>query len=136
MLLTPTDYFVLTAAAGGAVLGLFIGFSGAAAFLSGTLVASFCALFGWQALGAYVSMPWLRALATVVGALLAFGLTRMIVRRFVRVMFAQPADAIFGALAAGFSACACALGLVWLGNFLGLLPYPSALLGEVLSHVG
>jgi len=136
MVLTPTDYAVLTAAAGGAVVGLFIGFSGMVAFLSGSVASAFCATFGWSLLECLALTPWLRVLAVVVGSLLAFGLVRMLVRRFIHVMIAQPGDAIFGALAAGAVAGAVGLGAVWLANLAGILPCPSALLDGVLGYVG
>lgn len=136
MVLTPTDYAVLTIAAGGAAIGLFLGLSGAAAFLAGTAVSVCCAIFGWSLLGEYVTTPWMRVLAMVIGVLLAFGLARFLVRRFIHVMIAQPGDAIFGALTLGAVGAAAALGAVWLGRYLQILPYPSALLDGVLGYVG
>ena len=45
--LAPSDYVILALAAGGALTGLFIGFSGALAFLAGSVGATFAARIGW-----------------------------------------------------------------------------------------
>ncbi len=137
MTLAPPDYVVLALAAGGVVTGLFIGLSGALAFFSGSLAASFVATFGWRFFASFVSSGLVRGIAVAFAALVAFWIARAIVRKTVKVALAQPGDAILGALAAGVSGFAVGLGAVWLAQFIG---FPgaegSSLLNEVVGHVG
>ena len=137
MTLAPPDYVVLVLAAGGVVTGLFIGLSGALAFVSGCLAASFAATFGWRFSESFLSSGLARGLAVALASLVAFWAVRALVRKTVKVALAQPGDSIFGAVAAGFSGFAVGIGLVWLAQFLG---FPgaegSSLLSEVLCHVG
>ena len=51
--LAPSDYVILALAAGGALTGLFIGFSGALAFLAGSVGATFAARIGWPLSASY-----------------------------------------------------------------------------------
>ena len=153
MTLAPPDYVVLVLAAGGVVTGLFIGLSGALAFFSGCLAASFAATFlaffsgclaasfaatfGWRFSESFLSSGLARGLAVALAALVAFWIARAIVRKTVKVALAQPGDSIFGAVAAGFSGFAVGIGLVWLAQFLGIPGAEgSSLLSEVLCHVG
>ena len=137
MTLAPPDYVVLALAAGGAITGIFIGLSGALAFFSGCLAASFAATFGWRFFASFISSGLARGLAVALVALVAFWIARAIMRKTVKVALAQPGDSILGALAAGISGFAVGIGVVWLAQFLG---FPgadeSSLLSEVLSHVG
>jgi hypothetical protein len=135
--LAPPDYVILALAAGGVVTGLFIGLSGALAFFSGCLAASFAATFGWRFSASLLSSGLARGLAVALVTLIAFWAVRALVRKTVKVALAQPGDSILGALAAGISGFAVGIGVVWLAQFLG---FPgaegSSLLSEVLSHVG
>jgi len=135
--LAPPDYIILALAAGGVVTGLFIGLSGALAFFSGCLAASFAATFGWRFSASLLSSGLARGLAVALVALVAFWAVRALVRKTVKVALAQPGDSILGALAAGVSGFAVGIGLVWLAQFIG---FPgaeaSSLLSEVLGHVG
>ena len=137
MTLAPPDYVILALAAGGVVTGLFIGLSGALAFFSGCLAASFAATFGWRFSASLLSSGLARGLAVALVTLIAFWAVRALVRKTVKVALAQPGDSILGALAAGISGFAVGIGVVWLAQFLG---FPgaegSSLLSEVLSHVG
>lgn len=137
MTLAPPDYVVLALAAGGAITGIFIGLSGALAFFSGCLAASFAATFGWRFFASFISSGLARGLAVALASLVAFWIARAIVRKTVKVALAQPGDSILGALAAGISGFAVGIGVVWLAQFLG---FPgaegSSLLSEVLCHVG
>ncbi len=137
MTLSPPDYVVLALAAGGAVTGLFIGLSGALAFFSGCIAASFAATFGWRFSSSVLSSGLARGVASALVALVAFWISRAVVRRSVKIALAQPGDSIFGAVAAGISGFAAGLGIVWLAQFMGLPGAEgSALLSEVLGHVG
>ena len=137
MTLAPPDYVVLVLAAGGVVTGLFIGLSGALAFFSGCLAASFVATFGWRFFASFISSGLARGLAVALASLVAFWIVRAIVRKTVKVALAQPGDAIIGALSAGISGFAVGIGIVWLAQFLGIPGADgSSLLSEVLCHVG
>lgn len=85
----------------GAVIGLFIGFSGALAFLFGTAAAVGAAYFSWEMAADFVSQTPLRALAVGLLALVVFGAVRWVVRKCVHGIVAQPGDSIFGALLCG-----------------------------------
>ncbi len=137
MNLAPPDYLVLALAAGGAVTGLFIGVSGALAFLAGTAGAVLTGHFGWPLSSDYFGSALARGVAVAIASLLAFWIVRTLVRRTVKFAVAQPGDAIFGALLAAASGLAVGLGLVWLGQFLGVPGAEgSVLLGEVIGNVG
>ena len=133
---TILDYIVLTITLASTIMGLFIGFSGAVAFFCGLAFAAFAAKFSWAQLASFLTADWARVLATLVITLLAFGLVRFIIRRFVHVLLAQPADAIFGALAALISGAAVSLAILWLLSFFGLVTADSILLTEVTRFVG
>lgn len=115
--LLTADYVILGFTLGGAVIGLLIGFSGAFAFLCGSIAAAAFGHFFNQYLKTVIGHGVLRALALTVAALLAFGLVRIIIRRFVRGMLAQPGDSIFGMLAACAAGAVVSLGGIWLWNF-------------------
>lgn len=94
--LLPADYVLLGLTAVLAVLGLFRGFSGTLAFVIASAAAALTAPFVWIRSAAYLAAPWTRALAVLVLVLLVFGLVRLIVRKLVNGLLAQPSDAIFG----------------------------------------
>lgn len=118
-----------------AVLGLFGGFSGFSASIAGTVAGSAAGMLAWKALAGVVAASWLRGAAALLAALLAFGIVRALVRKFVNGMLAQPADAIFGALAAGLVAFAASLAAMWGLDALGVVQCGSVLLEKVLSVV-
>ena len=137
MTLAPPDYVVLALAAGGVVTGLFVGLSGALAFFSGCIAASFVATFGWHFFASFISSGLARGLAVALASLVAFWIARAIVRKTVKVALAQPGDSILGALAAGVSGFAVGIGVVWLAQFLGIPGADgSSLLSEVIGYVG
>lgn len=135
--LLTADYVVLGFTLGGAVIGLLIGFSGAFAFLCGSIAAAAFGHFFNQYLRTVIDHGGLRGLVLTVSALLAFGLVRIIVRRFVRGMLAQPGDAVFGMLTASAAGVVLSLGGIWLWNF--VVPdhaVASILLRQVLGLIG
>ena len=137
MTLAPPDYVILAIAAGCAATGLFIGVSGALAFLAGTAAAVFAGRFGWPFSANYLESGLARGLAVSVATLFAFWIARALVKRTVKVAVAQPADAIYGAVLAAVSGLAVGLGVVWLAQFLGIPGAgESVLLEEAASHVG
>ena len=137
MNLAPCDYVILAMAAGGAVTGIFIGISGALAFLAGTAVSAGAARLGWPITAEYLESGIARAAATTLLSLVAFWIARTLVRRTVKVAVEQPGDAILGALAAALSGFALGLALIWLGQFLGIPgTEESAFLQLLVEYVG
>jgi len=96
--LLPADYVLCGFTIVMAVTGLFRGFSGTLAFLLATTAAVLVGLFGWGYSASFTTVLWMRGAGTVVGALLAFGIVRLIVRKLVGGLLAQPSDALFGLL--------------------------------------
>ena len=129
----PADYAILGAAAVAAVFGLLGGFSGALAFLAGTVGAAVAGRLAWHASLAWFDAAWARALASLALALVAFGLARKVVRLVVRNILAQPGDAIFGCLVAAASGLALALTAAYLLVLSNLWPVKSALLDRALA---
>ena len=137
MNLAPADYVILALAAGGAVTGLFIGFSGALSFLAGSVAASLAARFGWPLSTSYFQSGLARGFAVSLATLVVFWIVRTVVRRTVKVAIAQPGDSVFGVVASGAAGAAVGIGLVWLGQFFGVPGAESSVLLEgVLGHVG
>ena len=138
MTLATADYVILGAALVAGIFGLFGGFSGALAFLAGVGAASAAVRFGWDALASRIETPWLLALAALAVALVAFGIARLIVKKTVHKMLAQPGDAIFGAIVSAVAGFALAVAATYLAKTVGGddLGVESSILREVLSSVG
>ena len=94
----PADYVLCGLAIAMAVLGLFRGFSGTLGFVLGAIAAAFTASFGWAYSESFTTVAWQRGAGVLVATLLAFGLVRMIVKKLVNGLLAQPSDAVFGLL--------------------------------------
>ena len=94
----PADYALCGITIVMAVLGLFRGFSGTLGFVLGAIVALFTASFGWTYSASLTAVMWQRGTGVLVATLLAFGLVRLIVKKLVNGLLAQPSDAIFGLL--------------------------------------
>ena len=118
MELMSSDYVVLVVTIGGGVIGLFIGFSGALGFLSGTVAAAAAGTYAYPYLVSQIPNGWARGMAELVGVLVVFGLVRLVVRKLVRGLVAQPGDSIFGALVSALAGAVCSLGAIWLLAFL------------------
>ena len=138
MQFATVDYVILAATLVAAVFGLFGGFSGALAFLAGVAAAAASVRFGWGALESRIGSPWLLGLAALAMALVAFGIARLIVKKTVHKMLAQPGDAIFGFLVSAISGFALSVSAVYALNRLGLWESgeESLILNVVLSFVG
>lgn len=130
MALLPADYVILGAAAVAAVFGLIGGFSGALAFLAGTVGAAVAGRLAWFASLDWFDAAWARALSALALALVAFGLARKVVRLVVHNILAQPGDAIFGFLVAAASGFALALTAAYLLDLSGVWPVQSVLLKQ------
>ena len=94
----PADYVICGLTVVMAVLGLFRGFSGTLGFVLGTIAAAFTGSFGWAYSASFTEVAWQRGAGVLVAALLAFGLVRLVVKKLVNGLLAQPSDAIFGFL--------------------------------------
>ena len=94
----PADYAICGITIVMAVLGLFRGFSGTLGFVLGAVAAAFAASFGWAYSASFTDVAWQRGAGVLVVTLLAFGIVRLIVKKLVNGLLAQPSDAIFGFL--------------------------------------
>ena len=99
MELTPADYVLIGLVIALAVTGLFRGFSGTLAFTAALAAAAVAATVAWSFAPAWRSEVWARGGVTLVATLLAFGIVRILVKKTVNRLLAQPADALFGCLA-------------------------------------
>lgn len=94
-----------------ATLGLFRGFSGTLGFVLALTAALFTAFFGWMYSPVLTSVVWQRGGGVLLLTLLVFGLVRLIVKKLVNGLLAQPSDALFGCLLG--VAIGVAILLVW-----------------------
>ena len=115
-----------------AVLGLFRGFSGTLAFLLATFSAALAGNFGWLYTVNFTEVLWQRALATLVGTLLIFGIVRLFVKKLVNGLLSQPSDAIFGFLTGAAFGALLLAAWVWSGLYLEY----SYLAGGLAAYVG
>ena len=131
MQLLPADYALCGLAIVLAVTGLFRGFSGTLAFLLASVASALAAGFCWTWSMSFSDVAWVRGAATLVATLLVFGIVRLVVKRLVHGLLAQPADAVFGFLAGGLVGAALVAGWAWSGLYLEY----SAIVQEVSAHV-
>ena len=94
----PADYALCGITVVMSVLGLFRGFSGTLGFALGAVAAVFAASFGWVYSASLTGVVWQRGAGVLVATLLAFGIVRLIVKKLVNGLLAQPSDAVFGFL--------------------------------------
>lgn len=127
----PADYVLCGLTLVMAVMGLFRGFSGTLAFFLAAVAAAFVGVFGWRFSETLTSVAWMRAAGTLVATLLVFGVVRLIVKKLVNGLLAQPSDALLGMLVgAGFGVL---LLVGWATS--GLYPEYSRLVREVAAYV-
>ena len=131
MELLPADYAPCGLTLVLAVTGLFRGFSGTLAFVLATASAVFAGMFGWAYSASFTPELWMRAAGTIVGTLLVFGLVRLLVKKFVNGLLAQPSDAVFG-MAIG-ALCGAVVLVAW--AYSGLYPEYSNLVRVVAPYV-
>ena len=134
--LGSSDYVIISMSVASAVLGMFGGFSGALAFLAGVGAAVAALRFGWGFLESNIETPWVLALTALICAIIVFGVARLLVKRFVKNMLAEPADAIFGALTAAVAGFATAIAAAYAFERLLGVSVDSALMKEVVGFVG
>ena len=125
--LLPGDYTVCGLTVVMAVTGLFRGFSGSLGFAAAAAAAVATAFFAWPLSLQFTDVTWMRAAGTLVATLLVFGLVRMVTKRIVNGLLAQPTDALLG-----FALGAC-LGvlLLYAWAYSGFHTEYSNLVGEV-----
>lgn len=131
MTLLPADYAVLGVAAVFAATGLFRGLSGTVGFLSATVASAATATFGWPLSSRWLESPWARGLAVFVAALLVFGVVRMVVKKSVNGLLAQPSDAVFGMLVGVLAAALVLAAWAYSGFYIEY----SSIASEVASYV-
>ena len=131
MELLPADYALCGLTLVLAVTGLFRGFSGTLAFVLATASAILAGMFGWTYSESFTPVLWMRGAGTLVGTLLVFGLVRMIVKKLVNGLLAQPSDALFG-MAIGVL-CGAVVLVAWASS--GLYPEYSNLVKAVAPYV-
>jgi len=129
------DYVLLSVAAIAGIIGLFMGFSGALAFLAAAVVSALAGRFGWAIVGEYFTTTWSCALATIILVLLVFGLVRWLVRKVVGGLLRQPADAIFGFLTAAVTGFGLGLIAIYLLKFFQLAEIQSTFVTEAMGFV-
>ena len=127
----PADYALCGITIVMAVLGLFRGFSGTLGFAIGAVVAAFTASFGWTYSASLADVAWQRGAGTLVATLLAFGIVRLIVKKLVNGLLAQPTDAIFGLLVGAALGVLVLVGWAYSGAYLEY----STLAREVSAYV-
>ena len=135
MSLCTADYVILSASGIAGVVGLFIGFSGALAFLAATGVSSLAGKLAWTLGADYFANNWARGLAALVVTILAFGLVRWGVRRTVNGLLRQPADSIFGFLVAAVTGGAITMLAVYLAGHFEICEIESVFVSEAMSLV-
>lgn len=94
----PADYVLCGLTVVMAVTGLFRGFSGTLGFVLAGVAAALAGCLSWPYSASLTTAGWLRAAVTLVAALLAFGIVRLIVKKLVNGLLAQPTDALLGML--------------------------------------
>jgi uncharacterized membrane protein required for colicin V production len=118
MELQPADYVLCALALTAAVMGLFRGFSGTLALLAALVAGGFAASFTWGFSAELTPEVWMRAAMTLVATLLVFGIVRLIVKKLVNGLLAQPTDAILGMLVGAAGGALLAVGWAYSGMFL------------------
>ena len=129
--LQTADYVLCGLTIVAAVTGLFRGFSGTLAFALASAAASLVGSFGWAYSATLTDVAWQRGAGVLVASLLAFGIVRLVVKKLVNGLLAQPSDAILGAIVG--AALGAAVLAVWAWS--GLYPEYSALARAVAEYV-
>ena len=114
----PADYALGGLALVMAVTGLFRGLSGTLAFLLATVIAALATGFCWPLSATLSGVVWIRAAVVLVVALLVFGIVRLVVKKIVNGLLAQPADAIFGMFAGVLAVALLVAAWAWSGMYL------------------
>lgn len=116
--LLPADYVLGGFAVLLTVMGIFRGLSGTLAFVAALLAAIAVAFFGWRISADAIQATWMRAGAVLVATLLVFGVVRLVIRKCIHGLLAQPSDAVFGALIGGVVGVLPLFGWAMFGRYL------------------
>jgi uncharacterized membrane protein required for colicin V production len=130
--LQTADYILCGLTIVAAVTGLFRGFSGTLAFFLAAGAAAAGGSFGWAYSATLTDSLWQRGAGVLVATLLVFGLVRLVVKKLVNGILAQPSDAILGALLGAL--LGATVIIVWACS--GLYTEYSALVRTVAAYVG
>jgi len=114
-----------------ALLGLIRGFSGAFAFLVASAATAALSVYGWPPTLHISQIVWVRASAMVVADIVLFGLVRIIVKKIVNGLLAQPVDAIAGCIVG----LVCGAMVVLASSYFPFVRERSAVAREVAVHV-
>lgn len=125
------DYVLAGAAALVCTIGLFRGLSGFLAFLTASAATAAAVVWLWPESAPHIHSTALRVAAFAAGGVLVFGVVRMIVKKLVNGLLAQPVDSIAGLAVA--AAC-CILAIVAVSRF-GIVRERSLIAREVALHV-
>lgn len=117
-LLQPADFVLCALALTAAVTGLFRGFSGTLAFVIALAAGGAAGSFFWSYSAELTAEIWVRGAGTLVLFLVAFGIVRVLVKKIVNGMLAQPADAIFGFITGAAAGVSLVAIWAWSGMFL------------------
>ena len=130
--LQTADYILCGATIVAAVTGLFRGFSGTIAFALASAAAAVTGSLGWTRSAELTDVLWQRGAGVLVVSLLVFGIVRLVVKKLVNGLLAQPSDAILGAVLG--TALGAAVLLVW--AYSGLYTEYSALVRAEAAYIG
>lgn len=131
MHLQTLDFVLAGVAAFVCAIGLFRGLSGFLAFLTASAATAAAAVWLWPESAAYIGSTVARVAAFAAGGVLVFGVVRMVVKKLVNGLLAQPVDSIAGLAVA--VAC-CVLAVVAVSRF-GIVRERSHVAREVARHV-
>ena len=115
--LQPADYALCGLTLVMSVTGLFRGFSGTLAFAVASAAAAAAGSLCWAWSATAMDATWQRAAAVLVASLLAFGIVRLVTKKLVNGILAQPTDAILGALVGAALGAAMVAGWAWSGLY-------------------
>lgn len=127
----PADYIIGGAGVVFAVLGLFRGFSGTLAFFVASGAAAAAGVFFRPMAVDMFGAEWARIFVNIAVAVVVFGLVRLVVKKIVNGLLAQPTDSIAGVLVG----LALWGGLVYAATFVPEICERSVIVREVASHV-
>ena len=88
--LLPADYVLCALTLTAAVMGMFRGFSGTLAFLVALAAGGTVSSLTWAFSAEFAPEMWMRATVTLVASLLGFGIVRLVVKKLVNGLLAQP----------------------------------------------
>jgi len=115
MVFLPADYVLGAVVLILSVTGLFRGLSGTLAFFAASAAAALVGCAAWPYSLTVTPVLWMRCGLVLLAVLLSFGLVRVIVRKLVHGLLAQPADALVGFLVGAAFGAALVVGWAYSG---------------------